>query len=268
MIKAADILELALKQVGVKDDPIGSCNNKYNTAYYGGKVNNPSLAWCVVFIWWLFRELGAGSLFCGGKKMANVPAVWAAMKDQRVTDPQPGDLVYYDFTKNGTPDHIGIVYEVKANGSIVAIEGNTSYKSQANGGTVQKKTRTKAQIFGFTRPKYEAGVSSTSAKKPAKQTKNGFVADVQKALGVPETGKLDAKTLAATITISPYRNRTHPVVKVLQQRLKALGYEVGEIDGICGKKFVEAVRKYQKKNGCVADGIITAGAQTWKKLLS
>ena len=55
MIKAKDLLELADKQVGTMDKPIGSCNNKYNTAYYGGKVNNPALAWCVVFIWWLFR---------------------------------------------------------------------------------------------------------------------------------------------------------------------------------------------------------------------
>lgn len=257
MISAKDIIALAEKQIGVKDDPIGSCNNKYNTAYYGGKVNNPALAWCVVFIWWLFRELKASDLFCDGEKMASVPALYAWYKrdGQIVTTPKAGDIVFYDFNKNGTPDHVGVVAEVKSNGGVVAIEGNTSAANQANGGTVQKKTRTKSQIYGFARPKYTT------------DGKSEFVAEIQKALGVKASGKYNAATLAATVTVSLYKNRTHAVVKVLQKRLKELGYSVGTIDGIAGPKFVAAVRAYQKANGCIADGIITAKAQTWKTLL-
>lgn len=264
------ILELALKQVGIKDDPVGSCNNKFNAAYYGGAVNNRLLAWCVVFIWWLFKECGMSGQFYGGKKTASVSAVYTFYKQKGllVNKPKPGDLVFYDFTKNGTPDHIGIVYDVKDNGSVVAIEGNTSSSSQTNGGTVQKKTRTKAQIFALARPEYEPNTGSNSPKKPAKTEKNGFIEDVQKALGVKVTGKADARTMEATVTISPYRNRTHPVVKILQKHLKEKGYEVGTVDGIAGPKFTRAVRAYQKDNGCVPDGIITAGQKTWKTLLS
>ena len=270
MIKAKDIIALAEKQVGVKDDPIGSCNNKYNTAYYGGKVNNPALAWCVVFIWWLFSELKASELFCDGKKMASVPATWDRCKQAGivVTKPQPGDLVFYDFNKNGTPDHIGLVVKAKSNGGVEAIEGNTSSVSQTNGGTVQKKSRTKAQIFGYARPKYETDTLSKEQKKPAKQAENGFVGAVQKALGVKVTGKVDEKTIEATVTISPYRNRAHAVVKIVQKQLEGLGYDVGAIDGIAGPKFTLAVRAFQRDHGCVPDGILTAGAKTWRELLS
>ena len=270
MIKAEDIITLAEKQVGTKDEPIGSCNNKYNAAYYGGKVSNPALAWCVVFIWWLFRELDASEIFCSGRKMASVPATWERCKQEGlvVDSPQKGDLVFFDFNKNGTPDHIGIVTKAKSGGGVDTIEGNTSAVSQTNGGTVQKKSRTKAQIFGFARPKYAVETSSNSAKKTEKQAENSFVKDVQKALGVKATGKCDAKTLAATITISPYRNRAHAVVKLVQKQLKKLGYDVGTIDGIAGPRFTLAVRAYQKDHGCVSDGIITAGAKTWKELLS
>ena len=54
-----EILALAASQIGTKEEPMGSKNVKYNTAYYGGKVNNPNLHWCVAFIWWLFLEMGA-----------------------------------------------------------------------------------------------------------------------------------------------------------------------------------------------------------------
>ena len=49
--------------------------------------------------------------------------------------------------------------------------------------------------------------------------------------------------------------------------LNHLGYNCGEADGVAGDKFTVAVKKYQKANGCVADGEITAKEKTWQKLL-
>jgi WD40 repeat protein len=54
-------------------------------------------------------------------------------------------------------------------------------------------------------------------------------------------------------------------VLALQKRLKELGYnEVGNPDGVFGKKTDEAVRNYQEDNGLVVDGVI--GPITWEKL--
>lgn len=53
-------------------------------------------------------------------------------------------------------------------------------------------------------------------------------------------------------------------IKAVQQRLSNLGYTVGSIDGIFGKKTRNAVKSFQKSNGLVADGIV--GAKTEKAL--
>ena len=53
-------------------------------------------------------------------------------------------------------------------------------------------------------------------------------------------------------------------VKELQRRLKQWGYYSGAVDGIYGKGTVEAVKKFQKKNGLTADGI--AGIETYRAL--
>lgn len=69
-------------------------------------------------------------------------------------------------------------------------------------------------------------------------------------------------------TLSAKKNRTHPAVKWVQNRLNALGYtQAGPADGIAGPKFTAAVKKFQKDNGCVSDGELTAGGKTWQKLL-
>ena len=70
------------------------------------------------------------------------------------------------------------------------------------------------------------------------------------------------------MTLSAILNRQHSTVYYIQRRLKALGYtEVGAIDGVAGGKFTAAVKHFQKDNGCVDDGEITAREKTWKKLL-
>ena len=49
-------------------------------------------------------------------------------------------------------------------------------------------------------------------------------------------------------------------VKTLQSKLKTLDFLQGTVDGIFGPKTEEAVKKFQKKNNLVVDGI--AGAKT------
>ena len=69
-------------------------------------------------------------------------------------------------------------------------------------------------------------------------------------------------------TLSAKKNRTHRAVEAVQKRLYQLGYtQVGEADGIAGKKFTQAVMAFQKDHGCVADGELTAGGKTWKELM-
>lgn len=95
-----------------------------------------------------------------------------------------------------------------------------------------------------------------------------FVGDVQKAIGAKVDKIAGPETLSKTVTVSRYINNMHAVIKPIQKYLYLLGYtEVGEADGIAGIKFDTAVKHFQRDNGCVVDGEITARNKTWKKLL-
>lgn len=94
-----------------------------------------------------------------------------------------------------------------------------------------------------------------------------FIKDVQTICGAKVDGIAGRETLSKTITLSAKINDYHKLVKPVQMRLDALGYDVGTIDGEAGNKFTAAVKEFQADNGCVADGEITARCKTWKKLL-
>lgn len=95
-----------------------------------------------------------------------------------------------------------------------------------------------------------------------------FIGDVQKACGAKVDFIAGKETLSKTVTVSKTKNRKHAVVKPVQKYLYSIGYtEVGDADGIAGVKFDGAVKSFQKANGCVVDGEITARNKTWKKLL-
>ena len=61
-----------------------------------------------------------------------------------------------------------------------------------------------------------------------------------------------------------YRGCTGDAVKTLQDKLNALGYNSGSVDGIFGAKTYAAVTAFQKANGLGVDGIV--GKLTWGKL--
>lgn len=94
-----------------------------------------------------------------------------------------------------------------------------------------------------------------------------FVKDIQEACGAKVDGIAGSETLSKTVTLSVTKNNRHAAVEAVQKRLKSLGYDPGTADGIFGGKTRIAVINFQKAKGCVADGEITAGKTTWKKLL-
>lgn len=60
-------------------------------------------------------------------------------------------------------------------------------------------------------------------------------------------------------------DRTGEVVKLLQERLRSLGFDCGTIDGYFGNKTRQAVINFQIANGLLADGLV--GPKTWSVLL-
>lgn len=106
--------------------------------------------------------------------------------------------------------------------------------------------------------------------KSEQYTYKEFVGDVQKATGAKVDRIAGPETLSKTVTVSAKKNSRHVVVKPIQKYLYVLGYtEVGEADGIAGKKFTTAVNRYQKEvlHYKKQDGEITAKNKMWKSLL-
>lgn len=141
------VLQIARWQLGVLETPAGSNRQKYGEAY---GLNGA--AWCMIFVWWVFREAGFNL-----KKTASCTELSNAYRaaGQWVTkDLKPGDIAMFDFSGRKTKtEHCGIVVEVNA-GSIVTIEGNTAAGNDCNGGAVMRRTRKMELVSGACRPQY------------------------------------------------------------------------------------------------------------------
>lgn len=74
--------------------------------------------------------------------------------------------------------------------------------------------------------------------------------------------------LVTSVVLTPDSSVTYTATtsqnKVIQQRLKNWGYYTGAVDGILGPKSISAIKKFQKNNGLVADGIV--GPKTAAKI--
>ena len=136
-------------KLGTKEDPAGS-NRCWASEWYG--VIGP---WCAMAVTWAYAQAGSAA-FSRGQRYAYVPFIVADARAGRnhltmTTDPQPGDLVAYDWNSDGVSDHVGL-FEKWASGSrdaFTAIEGNTAIDNDSNGGEVMRRNRVRSQVQAF-----------------------------------------------------------------------------------------------------------------------
>jgi Putative peptidoglycan-binding domain-containing protein len=230
-ITARQLLAALRKYVGVKESPPNSNNVIFNTRYYGRPVSGSQYPWCVAFLWFCFDELGANDLFFGGKKTASCGALMrdAQSRGQWISDAKAlslGDLAIFDFENNARVDtnHVGFVVSNDGR-ALHTIEGNTSAAgSQSNGGEVMEKTRAYSLCIGGVRPAY---LTEDSAA-PMPILRRGAKGDD---------------------------------VRKLQERLHALKFPCGSVDGDFGPRTLEAVKAFQASRGLFVDGEV--GPLTW-----
>ena len=151
MATVSELLGIARRQIGVKECPPSSNNVRYNTWYYGREVSGSAYPWCMVFAQFCIDQAG----LTPPVKTASCGAFLNAARkagDAVYTDFRPGDVVIYDFNRDGTTDHCGIVESVNG-ATVTAIEGNTAVGNDSDGGEVMRRTRNIYQIVGAWRPK-------------------------------------------------------------------------------------------------------------------
>lgn len=208
--------------------------------FYNG--TKQGFSWCDVFVDWCFvqafgreeaqkllnqpnQSLGAG---CGysARYFKSINAFYTS-------NPQPGDQIF--FGDSSGVEHTGLVYAVD-NNKVYTIEGNTSSAAGvvANGGCVAKKSYALnySRIYGYGRAQFD-----------------------------PEDSVLpSAPTPQPRVLQSGCEGED---VKALQNRLIALGYDLGEwgADGDFGDATEKAVLKFQKDRGLKEDGKVGPATQ-------
>jgi len=159
MTTAQQVIHIAASEIGYKENPPESNHNKFGVWY--GMDYQP---WCAMFVSYCFYSAGLPLPIHNSKGFAYCPegVNWFRNKGWWHTNPQVGDVVFYDWKGDGESDHVGIVEKVNGDGSIVAIEGNTSTGNDSNGGQVMRRTRS-GGIQGYGRPPY---TTTTTAPTP------------------------------------------------------------------------------------------------------
>ncbi len=126
--------------------------------------------WCAAFVMVVGDKLPTKGLIpreCGVQRQI------ALCKNQGIwlgrVRPQPGDIIFWDWQRNGWADHVGFIEQIDSQGMVTTIEGNTRRQVRRNRYHYQAST-----IVGYARPKYR----TTSPVKSKPQDLDTVVKDV------------------------------------------------------------------------------------------
>ena len=233
MPKPEDVLEIARRQIGTKENPPGTNSNKYGKWY--GMDRQP---WCAMFVSYCLHGAGLPLNITTKKGFAYCPygVDWFKKKawwhDKNKT-PRPGDIVFFLF-KGRVSDHVGIVEKVLPNGQIQTIEGNTSVSSNDNGGTVMSRRRARSLILGYGRPPYN-DIKTTGTSSGLPSWPGDYIS-----LTTPLMESSD--------------------IQAWQHCMKDRGYNI-EVDGVYGEDSEKVCTDLQRKENLEIDGVI--GQDTW-----
>jgi hypothetical protein len=212
------IIDTAASQNGTKESPPNTNKTKYGEWYGMNGVH-----WCAIFVSWVYDQAGhpLGQID-SPKGYHYCPSAYNFWKrNNRITkDPQPGDIVLYDWEGDGLSNHTGIfVAWVKPGETFKAWEGNTSLTNDSDGGQVMMRTRSVKLVQAFVNP--------------------GIFGDaIQPTIGVLKRGDKGAGVAA------------------IQKQLFDLKYEGVTVDGDFGATTEKLIKQFQQEHGLAVTGIV------------
>lgn len=247
------LIELAREDLGAHEEPPGS-----NITRFGQELSFTPAAWCMQWVSHVLRRAGMDMPREAQHTRMGWSSVgfflnWARSAGWVVGEPQPGDLVCFDWDGNHYwPDHIGLIEDLLENGALLTIEGNALHGVLAPvdgaGDQVGQHVRARNnEIMAFIRPRLA---------------------------GVPEVIPASFRPLpgpAVARNITPYPKLTRGVllrrgthgsdhVALWQQRMKQRGWRIS-VDGDYGPQTEGVCRKFQTEKHLEIDGIV--GPKSW-----
>jgi peptidoglycan hydrolase-like protein with peptidoglycan-binding domain len=216
------ILDTAAAENGTKESPANSNKTKYGV-WYG--LNGEK--WCAIFVSWVYHHAGHPLEVIDrpkGYQSCQSGFNFWKRKNLLTKDPQPGDIVLYDWTGDGHCDHTGIFIQWVDAGktSFRAWEGNTAQGNDSDGGKVMQRTRSKSLVRAFATPLALEGETPSN---------------------VSEDDTMKNGDRGADITM-------------LQKLLHDLDFKV-TVDGIFGNETETAVKLFQAAHSLAITGIVT-----------
>ena len=124
--------------------------NWYNAA--NGTSFATTVAWCAIFVSWCMRRSGIDEniypSFASCSLGSKVFRDNGVLRDPDEYNPKSGDIIFFDFDKNGAPEHVGMVFS--NDGTYVeTIEGNSSDAVKHN-----KYSLDSSSIYAYVEIKY------------------------------------------------------------------------------------------------------------------
>lgn len=182
MATASAVIAEAKKHIGYKETPKGS-----NKSIFGKWYGMDGSPWCAMYVSYCMNKGGAGKLIKGAQSAKGYASCGAGIKFFKakkawfpVSKAKPGDHVFFDWNKDGSQDHVGLVLKLDLkNKRVLTIEGNTGPSNLSNGGMVSKQWRSFGPIMGVGRPAYDPETPAVAPVKPA------VVIEAPKAVNVP-----------------------------------------------------------------------------------
>ena len=200
-----------------------------------------SYPWCAIFVSAVFWKAVGESRFAEMACDAMIQKFQNLGLYSAKGTPSVGDVIFYDWDKNGTSDHVGIVTEV-ADGAYVIIEGN---KSDCVSYRTIYPTYPYVKGFGF--------ASRLNEEKPTESAPSSTV-------GQQMADHIIANRRWPTLKLYSKGDW----VKVLQAMLNAENKAGLDVDGEFGVFTYSSVNKFQTAHGLERDGIV--GPLTWGEL--
>ncbi len=216
------IIDTAAAENGTKESPANSNKTKYGR-WYGLDGEK----WCAIFVSWVYTNAGHPmekiDRIKGYQSCQSGFNFWKS-KSRLTKNPQPGDVVLFDWTGDGHCDHTGIFVKWldAAKTTFNSWEGNTAQGNDSDGGQVMLRERKVTLVKAFAVP---LALDSAPLAKPSNND---------------ELKRGDAGTSVTT----------------LQKLLFDLGFSI-TVDGVFGPGTESIVKEFQQKHFMEATGIVT-----------
>ncbi len=143
-------LALATHYIGTKEHPAGS-----NVTLFGQWYGIQHAPWCAIFVSYVLSHVGrpfkysyVPSIVADARAGKNGLRVIPATAVNSALAKGHPVLVCYDWTRDGTADHVGFAKQV-VGGFVHAVEGNTGDADWSNGGEVLAETRPLSLVQAF-----------------------------------------------------------------------------------------------------------------------